>query len=58
MHIKNATNSQLSLTHLAQLAAYRIYTVARYIPYIFEDTYTIRDDQRCKLSRISCYSCI
>ena len=33
MHIKNATNSQLSLTHLAQLAAYRIYSVDRYIPY-------------------------
>ena len=27
-------NSQLSLTHLAQLTAYRIYSVGRYIPYI------------------------
>ena len=33
---ENVTNSQLSLTHLAQLTAYRVYAVDRYIPYILK----------------------
>ena len=48
-----SVTSQLSSTYSAHHAQH----IGTYKPFRYiEDTYTIRDDQRCKLSRISCYS--